>query len=70
MKLNLFLFSIIFLTACTGQPFEKEDTVAVLSENEIKVEEILWQFSLEDNPEAIIVDYLKQEIVIQEAGMC
>ncbi|KAA0542431.1 hypothetical protein FZW96_21335 [Bacillus sp. BGMRC 2118] len=67
MKIRLFILCTFLLTACTGNQFEREDIVAELNGNEIKVEDILWQYSLDENPEAIVLDYLKQEVVIQEA---
>ncbi|WP_088102865.1 hypothetical protein [Halalkalibacter urbisdiaboli] len=67
MKLRLFLLCAVLMTACTGQKYEKEDTIAVLNGEEIKVEDVLWQFSLEKETENIINMYLKQEVVIQES---
>ncbi|WP_157842659.1 hypothetical protein [Bacillus alkalisoli] len=40
--------------------YNKEDTVAVLDGREIKVEDILWLYSLEGNAEDKITGYLKQ----------
>ncbi|PAV28536.1 hypothetical protein CIL05_16510 [Virgibacillus profundi] len=66
-KLNILLFCTILLAACTDQEYEKEDVVAILNGDEIKIKEILWQYSLDEDPENSIYNYLKQEIVILEA---
>lgn len=68
MKLKMFLlFLIIFLVACSEQDYEKDDVVAILNEKEIKIEDILWLYSLEENTEERIIGYLKLEVLIQEA---
>lgn len=67
MKPKLLLLLIIFLVACTSQEYNKGDTVAVLDGREIKVEDILWLYSLEENTEERIVSYLKQTVLVQEA---
>ena len=69
MKLKFIFLLIVslFITACSGQKIDKEATVAILQGEEIKVKDILWQFSLEGNAEDIMKAYLKLEIVLLEA---
>lgn len=61
------LLLLIVLVACSEQEYKKDDVVATLNEKEIKIEDILWQTSLEENPEHRITAHLKLEVLIQEA---
>ncbi|MDQ0298082.1 hypothetical protein J2S78_000490 [Salibacterium salarium] len=65
--MKFLLIFIILLVGCTGPEYEKEETIAVLEGEEITAEDVLWQSSLEKEPEDIIKSYLKQEVVIKEA---
>ncbi|MFA9558274.1 hypothetical protein ACERII_13280 [Evansella sp. AB-rgal1] len=65
--LSSVLIFILFFVACSEQDYEKEDIAAVLNGEEITYEEIMWQFSLEDDLEKWVTAYLKQEIFIIEA---
>ena len=68
MKSLIFMMAGLFLfSACHSPNYEKDDVVAELNSEEIKVEDVLWQFSLEENPEDAMTDYLKQEILLLEA---
>ncbi|MDQ0252762.1 hypothetical protein J2S74_000134 [Evansella vedderi] len=57
----------VFIAACSDQGFEKEDTAAILNGEEMKYEDIMVQFSVDENREETVINYLKQEIVILEA---
>lgn len=67
VKFLFLLLILLSITACSEQKMDKEVTIAILEGEEIKVKDILWQFSLEENAEDIMKAYLKLEIVLLEA---
>ena len=68
MKLRFFLLIIlIFIVSCSGNDYNNDDVVAILNEEEILIEDILWQYSLDEDLEYVIETYLKQEVIKKEA---
>ncbi|WP_413375874.1 hypothetical protein [Alkalihalobacillus sp. 1P02AB] len=61
--LHLFFFLFI-LVGCSTQTFDNEDTIALLNDNEIRAEDVLKVYPLEED---FIIRYLQDEIVIHEA---
>ncbi|MBB5172391.1 hypothetical protein [Texcoconibacillus texcoconensis] len=67
MKITFWLFGAILLASCTGPSYETDDTVAFLDNEEITVEDVMVQYSIEEGGEDVIEGFLKQEVVVQEA---
>ncbi|ADU32253.1 hypothetical protein [Evansella cellulosilytica] len=66
--IRFFVLIVAFLlVACSERTFEKDETVAILNGNEIKVEDLLLYTSLEENAEEIILSHLKLKVVAEEA---
>ncbi|SOC43706.1 hypothetical protein [Ureibacillus acetophenoni] len=55
---------MIFLVACSEQTYDKNEVIATLKGEDIKVSDILTQYPIEDE---YIENFLKEEIVIHEA---
>ncbi|TYS64553.1 hypothetical protein FZC76_18515 [Sutcliffiella horikoshii] len=67
MKLKLCLFSfisLVFLVACSEETYDKNELIATFKGVDIKVNDILTQYPIEDE---YIEIFLKEEIVINEA---
>src|SRR5699024_10607071 len=68
MKLRfLLLIILIFIVSCSGNDYNNDDVVAILNEEEILIEDILWQYPLDEDLEFVIESYLKQEVIMQKA---
>ncbi|AOM84484.1 hypothetical protein [Salisediminibacterium beveridgei] len=66
-SLIIMMAGMILFTACQSPNYDKDEVIAELNGEEIKVEEVLWQFSLEEDPEDMMTHFLKQEIMLLEA---